>query len=283
MCAAPATARAELDALLALRREQSETRLQELLDYCETSQCRHAMIARHFGQSLEPCGDACDSCLGTKRGVAKGRAVAPTADQVADVGRVLLEALQSLPFPLGRTGLAKVVAGAADIAVAQDRCPQFGMLAGFSLHALRAFLDTLIAEGLCALQQQGDYPLLALTEAGLDALQDSTEILPNPNRTARAIRPSSSAPAYDDEPAAGMPMTADEDDRFEQLRAWRRIEAERAKVPPYVIFHDATLRAIAATNPTTLEELGRLSGIGPRKIESYGEAVLALLRGEDTP
>src|SRR5262249_11751870 len=159
-------ARAELDALLVLRREQSETRLQEMLDYCEASECRHVVIARHFGQELEPCGDACDSCLGTNRGAAKSRAVAPTADQVAAVGLVLLEALASLPFPLGRTGLAKVVSGAADSVVTQDRCPQFGALAGFSLHALRAFLDMLAVEGLCALQQHGDYQLLALTEAG---------------------------------------------------------------------------------------------------------------------
>lgn len=280
LCPPPPAARAELDALLVQRRAQGDLRLQEMLDYAETTECRHALIARHFGQTLEPCGDACDNCLGTSRRVAKGRQTAPTADQVADIGRVLLEALHSLPFPLGRTGLAKVVAGAADSLVTQERCPQFGALAGFSQNALRGHIDTLIAEGLCTLQQRGDYPVLALTQAGQQALQDSTEILANPNQTAKAWRTAASKPSYGGMTTTGSPMTEDEDDRFEQLRAWRRIEAERAQVPPYVIFHDATLRAIASANPTTLDELGRLSGIGPRKLESYGEAVLALLRGE---
>lgn len=240
------------------------------------------MIARHFGQGMEPCGDACDSCLGTKRGVVKGRAATPTADEVADVGRVLLEALQSLPFPLGRTGLAKVVAGAADSAVTQDRCPQYGALAGFTLHALRSYIDTLTAEGLSTLQPRGDYQVLTLTEAGRNALQDSAEILPNPNRTAKARRTSFSALNNEDAPPSETPMTEDEEDRFEQLRAWRRIEAQRAQVPPFFVLNDATLRAVASSNPTTLAALRHLPGIGSRKIESYGEAILALLHGEDT-
>lgn len=281
ICAVPPDARAELDTLLALRREKSETRLQEMVAYAETNACRHAGIARHFGQELEPCGDACDSCLGTRRTVAKGKVVAPSADQVPDVGRVLLEALASLPYPLGRTGLAKVVSGAADSSVTQDRCPQFGTLMGFSLHALRAFLDTLTEEGLCALQLYGEYPLLTLTEAGRDALQETAPILPNPNQTAKARRSATSDSTYAASPAPALEMSADAEDRFEQLRAWRRIEAQRADLPPFFIFNDATLRAIAAANPTTLKALERLPGIGPRKIASYGEAVIALLHGEE--
>ena len=279
----PPEARAELDALLALRREQSETRLQEMLDYSETGECRHVLIARHFGHELEKCGDACDVCLGTVRRDAKGKIAAPTSAEVADIGRVLLEILQSLPFPLGRTGLAKAAAGAADSTVQKDRCPQFGALAGFSFHALRGHIDTLTEGGFCILHQRGDYPLLALTEAGFSALQGTGDILPNPNRTAKGRRPASySAPSEDGATATPLPPTDDEEDRFEQLRAWRRIEAERAQVPPYIVFNDATLRAIAGANPATLNALEKLSGIGPRKIELYGEAVLALLRGEET-
>ena len=282
MCPAPPEARAELDSLLVLRRQQGETRLQEMLDYSETNQCRHVLIARHFGHELEKCGDACDVCLGTVQRGARAKVAAPTADAVADIGRVLLEILQGLPFPLGRTGLAKVAAGATDSSVQKDRCPQFGLLAGFSLHALRSHIDALAEEGYCALQQRGDYQVLGLTEAGREALEESNAILPNPNRTAKAPRKAVYS-AYSEGSATAAPIapTDEDEDRFEQLRAWRRIEAERAKVPPYIVFNDATLRAIAGANPETLTALETLPGIGPRKIELYGEAVLSLLRGEE--
>ena len=68
---------------------------------------------------------------------------------------------------------------------------------------------------------------------------------------------------------------------FEALRAWRRNEAARQHVPPYVIFHDATLAEIARTKPTTLPALAAISGVGESKLEHYGEAVLALVAKPD--
>jgi ATP-dependent DNA helicase RecQ len=78
-----------------------------------------------------------------------------------------------------------------------------------------------------------------------------------------------------------VPFTDEEGDRYERLRAWRRIEANRAGVPPYFIFKEDDLRAIARACPGTLEELGRVPGVGPRRLENYGEALLALLRPEE--
>ena len=68
------------------------------------------------------------------------------------------------------------------------------------------------------------------------------------------------------------------DPLFESLRALRRELAAEAQVPPYVIFHDATLREMAATRPATLHQLGEIPGIGARKLEAYGDAFLAVLR-----
>ena len=96
-------------------------------------------------------------------------------------------------------------------------------------------------------------------------------------RTARRFRKSSkrSTPRF-------VPPGEGEDDRFEQLRAWRRIEAQRAQMPPYVICHDTTLRAIARANPRTLDELAVIPGMGQRRIESHGAAILELLNGDST-
>ena len=287
---APPTARAELDTLLQSRREHEERRLADMMGYAEGAECRHVSLSRHFDQTLEPCGDACDRCRGTASEAEAESAVrvaAPTSAQVPDVGRVILDCLGSLPFPLGRTGAAKVLTGAADSPVPAARCRNHGDLAGFTLKSLRGFLDTLVEQELLRLDAEGEYPLLALTRAGRDALDEDGEILANPLKTIpksgsknpQGTRTSTYASAANamQSSQTNVPYDADEDDRFEKLRAWRRIEADRQNLPPYVIFHDATLRAIAQTNPTDLDGMKHIPGIGPRKLETYGEAVINLL------
>lgn len=284
MLPVPPNARADLEKTLALRRKHGEERLNDMVGYVESKECRHVVIARHFGQKQARCESVCDRCLGVAMDGKLEKAVAPAASQVPDVGRVLMECLKSLPFPVGRTGLARIVAGAADASVAPSGCQHHGALAGFTLKALRAFMDALLEEKYFSAVADGDYPLLFITPSGLDALQSEEVILANPNlraasppsrnseRTAPANTGATSATAVS-EPA----FTPDEDDRFEQLRAWRRIEAEKGNVPPYVIFHDSTLRAIARANPSTLSALGGLSGFGSAKLERYGSAILDLL------
>ncbi len=293
---APPTSRAELDALLEARRAHEDRRMADMLGYAEGGDCRHVALSRHFDQTLTPCGDACDRCRGTAQeggimAAAAAKVQAPTSAQVPDVGRVILECLASLPFPLGRTGVAKALTGAADSPVPATRCRQHGTLAGFTLKSVRDFLDTLVTEGLLTLNREAEYPLLSLSQDGREALGEDGEILANPLKTAsqrtsrnaagntagtsNTYRAATNGEASDTQ--ADAQMDADEDDRFEKLRAWRRIEAERQSLPPYVIFHDSTLRAIAQVNPTDLEGMRHVPGIGPRKLESYGEAVITLL------
>jgi ATP-dependent DNA helicase RecQ len=279
----PRTARADLEALLAERRRHAELRLEEMVGYAEGPDCRHVAIARHFGQRLEPCGTACDRCLGVEEEEAPARPTAPTSEEVPDMGSVILKTVLALPFGLGRAGLVKVLAGAVDSVVKKDRCELYGALTGFAQSALSRAIDRLVEEGLLSRDPNDEYRRLSVTPAGRAALESGQVILPNPNRPApprpaRPTRPASSRPA----PRAAVPegpLTEDEDDRFEQLRAWRRIEADRAGLPPYVICHDTTLRAIARVNPSSLAELATIPGMGPRRIETHGEALLALLSG----
>ena len=282
MLRAPAEARAELDGLLAARQVHADARLSEVLAFAEGSGCRHVVLSVHFGQELVPCENACDNCLGIEREAPAARALPPSAAQVPDFGQAILTTVRVLPYPLGRTGLAKVLTGAADSSVGKDRCAEFGLLIGLTLKAIREHTDALVQRGLLAMTTDTEYPLLRLTTAGKDALQTGETLLPNllkavvprPTRTAST---SASTPRAD---AVGVSLTEDEDDRFARLHAWRRLEAQRAKQPPYIIFHDATLRAIAQLNPDSLEALQTVPGIGPAKIASYGAAVIALLHGD---
>jgi RecQ family ATP-dependent DNA helicase len=288
----PRPARADLEALLAERRRHAEARLEEMVAYVEGDGCRHAAIARHFDQELPPCDTACDRCLGVEEEVpAPARPTTPTSDQIPDLGRVILNTVLVLPFGLGRAGLVKVLAGAVDSVVKADRCPSYGALTGFSQSSLGRTVDQLVEQGLLYRDPHDEYRRLSVTPAGREALQQEDQvILANPHRPAqprppRPARPSIQTPGGHPKSKiqnAQLAPTEGEDDRFEQLRAWRRIEAQRAQVAPFVIFHDTTLRAIARANPTTQAELVMLPGMGPRKLESYGEAILELLSANGT-
>ena len=89
-------------------------------------------------------------------------------------------------------------------------------------------------------------------------------------RPARAARAAASAAATAELPPGAEPV-------FERLRAWRASVAKEQKLPAYVIFHDATLRAIAALHPATLEDLGKVSGVGQNKLATFGQQVLDAL------
>jgi ATP-dependent DNA helicase RecQ len=285
----PPGARTDLEGMLADRRRHAEARLERMVGYAEGGDCRHVAIARHFGQPLLPCGTACDHCLGVEEEAAPARPTAPTSDQVPDLGRVIMEAVLALPFAMGRTGLVKVLAGAVDSVVKADRCPLYGALTGCAQSALARYVDQLVEAGLLTRDMNDEYLRISIPPAGRQALAGGQVILANPHR----LKPARPATAQRSAPRSttaregsrivdtGAPLTEDEDDRFERLRAWRRIEADRAGLPPHYILQNETLRAIARVNPRTLAELEMISGIGPRRLENHGAALLALLHPEE--
>ena len=282
MLRAPSEARAELDRLLAARQVHADSRLSEVLAFAEGSGCRHVVLSHHFGQELSPCGDACDNCLGVEHEAPAARALPPSAEHVPDFGQAILKTVRALPYPLGRTGLAKVLTGAADSSVGKDRCTEFGLLAGMTLKSVREHADALVQRDLLAMTTETDYPLLRLTAAGAAALDSGEVLLPNLFKAvvSRPFRTSSDSPSPHLKTAEAS-LSEDEDDRYARLQSWRRLEAERAKQPPYIIFSNATMRAVAQLNPDTLEALQTVPGIGPAKIASYGPAVIELLHGDE--
>jgi ATP-dependent DNA helicase RecQ len=129
----------------------------------------------------------------------------------------------------------------------------------------------LLAQGLLAVE--GDYGTLVLTEASADVLARRREV--RLRRESEKAARSASRAAKKPTPAADLPDAAVP--VFEQLRAWRAATAKEQGVPAYVIFHDATLRQIAAQAPATLAELGTVSGVGENKLAKYGQQILDTL------
>jgi ATP-dependent DNA helicase RecQ len=123
---------------------------------------------------------------------------------------------------------------------------------------------------------RGEYGVLGITEASGAVLRGEREVRlrKDPPRAAAGSRSKRSTPS--DLPAEAGSL-------FERLRAWRAATAREAGVPAYIVFGDATLRGIALTVPSTLDELAQISGVGQKKLDQFGDAVLAVVRGDEPP
>jgi ATP-dependent DNA helicase RecQ len=119
---------------------------------------------------------------------------------------------------------------------------------------------------------EGEYSTLVLTPAGDEVLYQGRKVLMRreAERAAKVKTAKAAKSAPVDLPAEAAPV-------FEKLRAWRTAQAKEQAVPPYIIFNDATLRQIAATTPSTLDELSAISGVGENKLAKYGQQILDTL------
>ena len=251
-------ARSRIEEVEEARRAGERTRLDSLAALVETAACRRAILLRHFGEDPpEACGN-CDNCL-----------AAPGVRNATELARKLLSAAYRTGQSFGFGHLEKVLTGAADERVIQrghDRLGVFGIVAEDEAPLLRPLARALQARG----------SLVATEHGGLALGGDARAILKGeaPVMLAIAAAPERRRRRYR---SAANPVG---DPLFEALRNLRRELAAEAQVPPYVIFHDAVLRAIAATRPATLDALARIPGIGARKLEAFGARFLAAVAAE---
>jgi ATP-dependent DNA helicase RecQ len=179
----------------------------------------------------------------------------------------------------GAAHVANVLRGSATEQVlsrGHDKLSTFNLLADMPAAEIRGYIEQLA--GLRLLQQTDDaFPVLALTPQGLALLRDEHSC---PGLTlARQRRPRKDAPRVTSRVEAESWEGVDRD-LFERLRAVRLEIARSRGVPPYVIFHDATLREMARLRPTSISALLTVKGIGARKADDLGETFLAAIRGE---
>ncbi|WP_030106821.1 DNA helicase RecQ [Actinoalloteichus caeruleus] len=242
--------------------------LDAMLALCETVECRRVRLLAYFGQRGEPCGN-CDTCLTppeTWDGTVAAQKLLSTVSRLHRERRQRFGAGQVIDILLGRK-TAKVIQHD------HDTLSVFGIGTELSEAEWRAVARQLLAQGLLAVQ--GEHGVLGLTEASGAVLRREREgplrrdaVRSSEGGSTRTAKRSGSAPV--DLPAEAVPV-------FERLRAWRSATAKEQGVPAYVIFHDATLRQIAAESPSTLTALGGISGVGENKLAKYGQAVLDAL------
>ncbi|NMH98171.1 DNA helicase RecQ [Pseudonocardia acidicola] len=247
-------------------RRRLAAHLDAMLALCETVECRRVQLLAYFGQRAEPCGN-CDTCL-----------TPPESWDGTTAAQKVLSAVFRLDRErhqrFGAGHIIDILLGKQTARVSQfdhDQLTVFGVGTELREGEWRGVIRQLLAQGLLAIQ--GTYQTLALTDASNDVLRSRRQVMlrrdpERPARPARSSRSSRTAPV--DLPAEAAPV-------FEQLRAWRAAAAKEQGVPAYVIFHDATLRQIAATSPASLAELGTISGVGENKLAKYGQQILETL------
>ncbi len=250
------------------RRWLERRKLDTLLGYCESTRCRRQVLLDAFGETYpQPCGN-CDNCLEPPR----------TWDATVAAQKALSCVYRS-GQRFGVTHLVDILRGAGNERISQlghDKLSTYGIGADLDARQWKGVFRQLVALGLLEVDIEG-HGSLRLTDASRPVLrgEQTVALREESTRTRERERGSSrgsgAGPAAVPLSAAGLPL-------FEALRALRASLAREQSVPAYVIFHDATLRAIAERRPDSLGELGNISGVGAAKLERYGDQVLATLR-----
>jgi ATP-dependent DNA helicase RecQ len=261
-------------------RRRAQAHLDAMLALCETAQCRRGQLLAYFGQEPDPagCGN-CDTCLTppeTWDGTVAAQKVLSTVVRLQRERGQKFGAVQIVDILLGkRTG--KV------IQFDHDQLSVFGIGQELTEGEWRGVIRQLLAQGLLAVE--GEYGTLVLTEASGAVLRREREVplRKEPKKPTAAKAATGTARGERKPRAAAAELPEELLPAFEALRAWRAEQAREQGVPAYVIFHDATLREIAMAWPTSVRELGGISGVGEKKLATYGEGVLEVLAGLGGP
>jgi ATP-dependent DNA helicase RecQ len=236
-------------------------RLDSLVAYAESAGCRRQALLAYFDEESEPCGN-CDNCL-----------YPPELADGTELAVLLFDAIRATGGSFGAAHLIDVLRGADTAKIRQhghDGFACFGTGAGKPKSFWQSFIRQAVSAGCITINIQ-NYGCLELTARGVAVLEGEASF--------RYREPPREVPS-DDKPRrrASASVSAEDAPLFERLKALRRDLARERNVPAYVIFADATLIEMAKDRPSTMDQLGRVNGIGPKKLADYGQAFLALTR-----
>jgi ATP-dependent DNA helicase RecQ len=247
-------------------------KVRQLYAMLEGAACRAAAVRRYFGEAdVEPCGQ-CDRCRHPPKGV-----------EVTQAAQKALSAVHRLGGRFGRGRLVEHLTGRTKgVSESEAAMSTYGVGRDLSAAAWRDLIDQLLFEGLLVEQPNDGRPLIALADP------EAVRAVYRGERRLTVLRAPGAADEDDAPRAARGRRRGEAADSlegealtlFEALRAWRRGEAARQGLPPYVIFHDQTLIDIARARPRGLGALFAINGVGQGKLDRYGAAVIEVVRGQ---
>jgi ATP-dependent DNA helicase RecQ len=247
------------------RKRLENSKLDALVGFCETTDCRRQALLAYFGERFQSACGNCDNCLQP-----------PRRWDATEPARKALSCVYRTGQRFGAAHVIDVLRGADTGKVRQfghDSLSTHGIGADLDVKRWRSVFRQLVAGRFLEVDVEGHGALRLGAAAtpllrGEHTLEMRDEV---PAKRSRERRNSSTSTAQASElPASAQPQ-------FEALRQWRAVQARNQSVPAYVIFHDATLRSIALQQPRDLDALASISGVGAGKLERYGREVLAAL------
>jgi ATP-dependent DNA helicase RecQ len=247
------------------RKRLERQKLDALLGFCESTRCRRQTLLEYFGERRpNPCGN-CDNCLDP-----------PETWDGTTAARKALSCVYRTGQRFGVVHLVDVLSGKKTERVQQfghDRLPTFGVGADLSELQWKGVFRQLTATGLLSVDLEGfgGLRLTAASKAVLKGEQAVTLRLQDAKKAKKTSRDPAARSAENND------ISPQQEALWQALREARLRLAREQGVPPYVIFHDATLREMILQRPQSLREFGTISGVGERKLEKYGEAFLAVL------
>ena len=247
-------------------------RLRQMENYCKTTDCFRAALLDYFGESHKPTCDNCGNCLHAEEEVS-GETV---EEDITLAAQKILSCVRRVErkkrVGLGETMLVLVLAGSRDktlLAREYDLLPTYGIMKDTRRPLLHEYIRELVKQGYL-LRPPGDYDVLITSEKADKVLFQKERVL------WRHIGQKEQPPRLQKTAVSGR-LGAANQALFDRLRTLRAELARQARVPAYVIFHDATLLNIASAKPSTEAELLAVPGVGEQKAKKYGHAVLAVI------
>jgi ATP-dependent DNA helicase RecQ len=240
-------------------------KLDALLGLAEATDCRRVRLLAYFGEASQPCGN-CDNCLQPPDvwdGTDAARKLLSTVYRVQQMGGISYGAGHIMDILRGKSTEKVTQRG-------HERLSTFGIGAELTEVQLRGVLRQLIAIGAVAVDAEA-FNTLQLTDASRAVLKGEVAVRLRQSVSSPGQRKSKRSTAATQAPAS---LDAGGQSRYLALKAWRAEVAREHNLPAYVIFHDATLLAIAERAPRSLDELQGISGIGAKKLDAYGPEVL---------
>ena len=236
-------------------------KLDALLGLCESAGCRRVRLLDYFGEPSNTCGN-CDNCLEP-----------PQTWNATEAARKALSCIYRTGQRFGAVHLIDVLRGKTTDRTTQwghDKLTVFGIGADIDEATWRNVFRQLVALSYASPDHEA-YGALQLTDASRSVLKGEVKV------EMRRVVPARKDKSAKVRRGAVINLPSADAALLDKLKSWRFVEAQSQSVPAFVIFHDSTLTGIAAANPKTLDDLAQISGIGAKKLERYGEAILALL------
>ena len=270
----PDDAQERLARLISQSTALAHRRIDDVVGYATAESCRHGYISMHFGSPPRTKCPVCDNCTGIRPELPEPDAITLVLPDDADIEPMILDCLVSLPKPVGRSGLARILTGSLRAPVKPHQARHHGRLKELGEAAVMNYVDDLLESNHLRQYERNGYPVLAATMRGRADAEEWLTAHPDYAAYAELDPDEAAADSGEDDGAAGDKYTALQ----KALWLWRRRTAEEFGLPPYVIMSNELMLRIAETRPADENGLAALPGMGAQRLQHHGAVILDLIQ-----